>query len=143
MGVRHATRMLALQALYALEMNSESTPVQVVESAWEESDAAEVDRAFLETLVGGVWRNLKVVDLKLERYSQHWKISRMDRVDKSILRLAVYELLFSPETPGPVILNEGVELAKEFGTPESASFVNGILDRIAREARPGEFNAEA
>jgi N utilization substance protein B len=135
--------MLALQALYALEMNAEATPGQVVESAWEESDAPEVDREFLEGLVTGAWKNVRALDQRVERYSQHWKISRMDRVDKSILRLAVYELLFSTETPGPVILNEGVELAKEFGTPESPSFVNGILDRIAREARPGEFNAEA
>ncbi len=62
----------------------------------------------------------------------------MDRVDRSILRLGAYELLDRPETPAPVILDESVELAKEFGTPESAGFVNGILDRIAREARPEE-----
>src|SRR5262245_39747668 len=109
MGVRHSTRMLALQALYALEMNAEATPEEVIGSTWEESDAPGVDRDFLERLVGGVWGNVKVLDQRVERYSQHWKISRMDRVDKSILRLAVYELLFSPDTPGPVILNEGVE----------------------------------
>ena len=143
MGVRHATRMLALQALYALEMNSDATPAEVIESAWEESDVGDLDRDFLERIVRGVWKNVRALDQQLERYSQHWKVSRMDRVDKSILRLSIYELLHAQETPGPVILDEGVELAKEFGTPESPSFVNGILDRIAREARPGEFNAEA
>lgn len=143
MGVRHATRMLALQALYALEMNSDATPAEVIESAWEESDVGDLDRDFLERIVRGVWKNVRGLDQQLERYSQHWKVSRMDRVDKSILRLSIYELLHAQETPGPVILDEGVELAKEFGTPESPSFVNGILDRIAREARPGEFNAEA
>ena len=143
MGARHATRMLALQALYALEMNSDAVPAEVIKSTWEETEAAGLDRDFLEGLVLGTWSNVKELDRKLERYSQHWKISRMDRVDKSSLRLAVYELVFSPETPGPVILDEGIELAKEFGTPESASFVNGILDRIARDTRRSEFSAEA
>lgn len=143
MGTRHATRMLALQALYALEMNSDATPADVIDSAWEESEASGLDRDFLVRVVEGTWNSVKALDQRLERYSHHWKVSRMDRVDKSILRLAVYEILHAPEVPGPVILDEGVELAKEFGTPESPAFVNGILDRIAREARPDEFNAEA
>jgi N utilization substance protein B len=130
--------MLALQALYGLEMNPDAVVDEVIDSAWDESDQAGGDREFLDRLVGGAWRKRKELDRALERLSKNWTISRMDRVDKSILRLAAYELLYEPETPAPVILDEGVELAKEFGTPESASFINGILDRIARESRPGE-----
>ena len=138
MGSRHASRMLALQALYALEMNAEAATGEVVESAWGESGEAGADREFLEALVAGAWRKRRDIDRELERVSKNWKLSRMDRIDKSILRLAAYELLHTAETPLPVILDEAVELAKEFGTPESPSFINGILDRIAREARPEE-----
>lgn len=130
--------MLALQALYALEMNSEAALAEVVESAWGESEEAGADRDFLEALVAGAWQRRRELDRLLERASKHWKLSRIDRIDKSILRLAIYELLHAPETPLPVILDEAVELAKEFGTPESPSFVNGLLDRIARESRPNE-----
>lgn len=133
--------MLALQALYGLEMNSDAVAAEAVESAWEESEGAGADRDFLDRLVAGAWRVRKELDRLLEKSSKNWKLSRMDRVDKCILRLAAYELLHEPDTPAPVILDEGVELAKEFGTPESASFINGILDRIAREVRPTEVAA--
>lgn len=141
MGSRHASRMLALQALYGLEMNPDAAAPEAVESAWGEGETSGADREFLDRLVAGAWRGRKELDRLLETSSKNWKVSRMDRVDKCILRLAAYELLHEPETPAPVILDEGVELAKEFGTPESASFINGILDKIAREVRPGEVAA--
>ena len=139
MGARHSSRMLALQALYALEMNPEASLGEVISSAQAEAGEGEVDRRFLEGLVEGAWRHRAVLDRSLESASKNWRVSRMDRVDKSILRLALYELYHTPETAAPVILDEGVELAKAFGTPESPSFVNGILDRIAREVRREEF----
>jgi N utilization substance protein B len=131
--------MLALQALYALEMNQDAAPADVIESARSEAGEGAVDAEFLAGLVRGAWAHRATLDRTIEQASKHWKLSRMDRIDKSILRLALYELLHTPETAAPVILDEGVELAKEFGTPDSASFVNGVLDRIAREARPDEF----
>ncbi|MBI5018354.1 MAG: transcription antitermination factor NusB [Deltaproteobacteria bacterium] len=139
MGARHASRMLALQALYALEMNPEASPDEVIESARSEAAEGLVDAEFLAALVAGAWTRRATLDRTIEQASKHWKLSRMDRIDKSILRLALYELLHTPETAAPVILDEGVELAKEFGTPDSASFINGVLDHIAREARPGEL----
>jgi len=143
MGTRHASRMLALQALYALEMNPDATPAEVIASARSEAGEGLVDTEFLAGLVAGAWRQRASLDRTIERTSKHWKLSRMDRIDKSILRLALYELLHTPETAAPIILDEGVELAKEFGTPDSAAFVNGVLDRIARETRPDEFAGRA
>lgn len=139
MGARHASRMLALQALYALEMNPEAVPDDVIASARGEAGEGAVDEDFLSALVRGAWSERGGLDRSIEQVSKNWRLERMDRIDKSILRLSLYELLHTPETAAPVVLDEGVELAKEFGTPESASFINGILDRLAREARPEEF----
>jgi len=137
MGLRHAGRRMAAQALYALDMNSSLAPGEAAERAWEEG-AGEGERAFLDALVHGAWDRRVEIDRVVESASRNWKLSRMDRVDRSILRLGVHELLDRPETPAPVILDECVELAKEFGAPESPSFVNGILDRVAREVRPAD-----
>jgi len=135
MGSRHAVRRLAAQALYALDMNADATPGEAVGQVWEEEGEGS-DLEFLRALVEGAWAHRAEVDAAIEGCSRNWKFSRMDRVDRSILRLAAYELLHCPDVPAPVVLDEGVELAKEFGTPESPAFVNGILDPIARQARP-------
>ncbi|MDW7711011.1 MAG: transcription antitermination factor NusB [Deferrisomatales bacterium] len=137
MGARHAARRMAAQALYALEMNGDLTPAEAADQVWEEAGEGR-EREFLLALVEGVWAHRAELDAAIERFSRHWKLSRMDRVDRSILRLASYELLRCPDVPAPVILDEGVELAKELGTPDSPSFVNGILDPVARGSRPPE-----
>jgi N utilization substance protein B len=142
MSSRHAARQLAVQALYALEMNPETTPFGAVERALAESENRQPDREFAEELVTGAWEHRTESDDAIQRYSQRWKLHRIDRVDKSVLRLAAHELLHRPETPAPVILDEGVELAKEFGSPDSSAFVNGILDRIAHECRQGELGEQ-
>jgi len=135
MGLRHAARRMAAQALYALDMNPELLPAEAAEGAWVEG-TGDGERGFLDALVSGAWERRDEIDRVIEGASRNWKLSRMDRVDRSILRLGVHELLARAETPAPVILDESVELAKEFGTPESPAFVNGILDRVARQTRP-------
>ncbi|MEW6487359.1 MAG: transcription antitermination factor NusB [Thermodesulfobacteriota bacterium] len=137
MGSRHAARRLAAQALYALDMNPALTPFQAAEVVWAELGEGE-DREFLGRLVEGVWTHRAAVDAAIERHSRHWKLSRMDRVDRSILRLGTYELLRCPDVPAPVVVDESVELARELGTPESPAFVNGILDPVARGSRAAE-----
>jgi N utilization substance protein B len=141
MGPRHAARRLAVQALYALEMNSQITPAEAVGRVWEEAQGP-ADREFLEAVVSGVWERRAELDSAIQRYSPRWKLQRMDRVDKCVLRLATCELMSWPDNPAPVIIDEGVELAKEFGSEESPAFVNGILDRIAHEYREGELGAK-
>jgi N utilization substance protein B len=93
--------------------------------------SAEEVREFAEELVAGVVANRDAIDNIIVDKSKNWTISRMARVDLNILRLAVFELLFLSEIPRNVTINEAIEVAKKFGTEESASFINGMLDEIA------------
>ena len=139
MSARHAARQLAVQALYALDMNSEAAPEAAVESARSEAADGDCDIEYLGALVTGAWPLRRDLDATISSASRRWKVTRMDRVDVSVLRLSTYELLHRLDTPAQVILNEGVELAKEFGAPDSPAFVNGLLDRIAREHRESDL----
>lgn len=90
-------------------------------------------RAFAETLVRGVLENLEQLDALISKFSRNYLLCRLAAVDRNILRLAVYEILYNKEAPPVVAINEAIELAKEFGSEESGRFVNGILDRIRAE----------
>ncbi len=89
--------------------------------------------AFVERLVRGVFAHYGAIDDLIQRCSQNWKLARMNRVDRNILRMAAFELAFESDVPGRATLNEAIELAKRFGTEDSGKFVNGILDRIAQD----------
>lgn len=139
MGARHETRRLAMQALFGLDANARQGVEEAVNAAWAEANGESgADRALLAELVAGTWGIRAAIDTGIEKASRNWKLTRLDRVDRSILRLGVFELMHKPEVPAPVILSEAIELAKEFGAPDSPAFVNGLLDRIAREYRAGE-----
>jgi N utilization substance protein B len=133
MGARHAARRLALQALYALDMNPALGAEEALLCVQAEQEPVTHDQMFFETLVTGTWQRRAEIDRAIRTVSQRWKLERMDRVDKGILRLGTFELLHCPDNPVAVVIDESVELAKEFGTPDSPSFVNGMLDRIAHE----------
>ena len=90
-------------------------------------------RNFAEKLVRGVWEKRDAIDVRLEGYLKNWSIPRMGGVDRNVLRLALYELFYSDETPPVVIVNEAVDIAKYFSTRESGKFVNGGLDRAIRD----------
>jgi N utilization substance protein B len=85
---------------------------------------------YLEKLVEGVAAHLEELDALIARYSEHWRLERMGAVDRNLLRLAAFELLYHPQIPPKVVINEAVELAKKYGTEASGAFVNGLLDRI-------------
>jgi len=144
-GQRHHTRQMAVQALYALEANPESGVPEALDSAVAAMPEGghEPDREHLDRLVVGAWSRLREVDRAIEAASVNWKLSRMDRVDLAILRLGAFELLALPEVPAPVVLSEAVELAKEFGSPDSPAFVNGLLDKVAQELRSEEVRRRA
>ncbi len=130
MGTRREGRELALQALYSLDLN----PMETRESLRlmrENSRVAAAVRDFAEDLVVGVMANREAIDAKIEEQSTNWSIARMTRVDLNILRIAVYELLFRPDIPKNVTINEAIEVAKKFGSEESPAFINGILDVVA------------
>ena len=131
MGSRTKARECALQALYQVD-TSGGTAEQALSGLFahfEEADAA--DRRFAEQLVLGVQGERPQIDEIIQRYSTNWKLDRMARVDRNILRLGVFELLRRGDVPIKVTLNEAVELGKKFGSEESSLFVNGVLDKIA------------
>ncbi len=130
MGVRREGRELALQMLYALDIN----PLEQREALQLFRDNTRAPgnvRVFAEDLVAGVVANLAAIDVAIEAKSKNWALGRMARVDLSILRLAVFELLFRPDIPKNVTINEAIEVAKKYGTEDSPAFVNGILDEVA------------
>ncbi len=98
----------------------------------EQVPVAPAVRAFTETLVGGVLDKRPLLDRQIADAAQNWSLSRMAPVDLTLLRIAAYELLFLPDIPVAVTLNEAIEIAKRYGTKESPVFINGILDKIAR-----------
>ena len=132
MGARSSGRQAALQMLFALEANG--APVErVVHDFWREQPGDAEGRPYADELVQGVMADREAVDTCIGNASQNWRVSRMNRVDRNVLRMGAWELLHQPAIPRAVILDEAVEVAKRFGTADSGAFVNGVLDRIAED----------
>jgi N utilization substance protein B len=117
--------------LFQLEGSGVSSE-QAIELFWRTFEDADPEgKPYADTIVRGVADNLEGIDKKVTAASQNWRLERMSRVDRNLLRLGTWELMFRTDVPRAVILDEAVELAKSFGTDESSGFVNGVLDRIA------------
>jgi N utilization substance protein B len=130
-GVRRDAREQVLQALYAIELNPASAR-EALRLFWEGARCSANVRIFADELISGLLANKAEVDAKITEKSPNWSINRMGKIDLSIIRIAAYELLFRPDIPKNVTINEAIEVAKKFGTEESPAFVNGIVDEIAR-----------
>jgi len=132
MGARHSGREAALQMLFQMEGSGTSAD-EAIELYWRSFDeVADPDgRAYADDAVRGVGTTREALDAHIVKASTHWRIERMGRVDRNVLRLGTWELEHHPSVPRAVILDEAVELAKAFGTDESSAFVNGVLNRIA------------
>jgi transcription antitermination protein NusB len=128
MGSRHQSRERALQILFQYDIHGK--PDVWLEEFWKQYEVSEDVKAFAEQLVNGVLEHKKDLDALIGRYATNWKVSRMQIVDRNILRLGAYELLHLGEVPAKVTVNEAIELAKDFGDEEAAKFVNGILDKL-------------
>lgn len=149
MATRRQAREWALQLLFELDQNPDpETPLEARFAAFWASDLrlrapdeppegpdAE-SRAFAEALVRGVRARLGPIDNRIRERCPNWKIDRIGSVERAVLRLGIYELAFAPETtPAAVAINEAVDLAKFFGSLKAGSFVNGVLDAVARRER--------
>ncbi len=135
MGVRRRGRELALQMLYQRELAG--TDVEEMFDSFEElRQAPEVTREFAVNLVRGVIARLQELDSHLVDQADHWRLERMAAVDRNILRLALYELMFEDDTPPAVVIDEAVEIAKRFGSERSSQFVNGVLDGFLHRGGP-------
>lgn len=133
-SARHTARQRALQALYQIDV-AQAEPAQALQAAFSAEDE-KLDaktQEFARALVDGVVSHLADLDALIQKHSLNWRVERMAKIDRNVLRLAAFELRFSNDTPGRVVLNEAVELAKSFGTEESSAFINAILDKVAQE----------
>jgi N utilization substance protein B len=126
---RSQCREWALQFLYQAEFAGPHRP-EALEQFWRHFQTEGPPPAYLLDLVAGVTSHLEELDVFIVRYSEHWRLERMTIVDRNLLRLAIYELLYQPQIPAKVVINEAVEMAKRFGSEASGGFVNGILDQV-------------
>jgi N utilization substance protein B len=154
MGARRSSREAALQMLYALdaraarrdegssaEAEAEPQPQRfdaddverVIADYWRELPGDVEGREYADRVVRGVGQDLPKVDERIRAASRHWRVERMARVDRNVLRIGVFELSTSAEVPRAVVIDEAVELAKRFGSGGASVFVNGVLDRIAED----------
>lgn len=142
MGTRHDSRRWAVQLLFQYDFND--TPIEeAFADFWTQEDAPEPARAFTEELVRGAIAQVEEIDRVVQGYAENWDLHRMSGVDRNIIRLAMHEMLVRRDIPPVVSINEAVEIAKEFGGPESGRFVNGILDRARRDIdRPPRTTVE-
>ena len=132
MGARHSGREAALQMLFQMEA-SEVRADAVVALFWRSFEGEPEGRVYSDEAVRGVEETLVELDAHITKASTHWRLERMARVDRNIMRLGTWELTHRSDVPCAVILDEAVELAKSFGTEESSAFVNGVLNRIAQD----------
>ena len=133
MGKRRKSRELVLKVLYQLEITNQD-PQQAIARLQEHFSENEEKDDFSERIVLGVLEHCGEIDQLIEECSENWRLDRMTIIDRAILRMATFELLYCEEIPPKVALNEAIDLGKRFGSEDSGSFINGILDQILNEA---------
>ncbi|HYR97139.1 MAG TPA: transcription antitermination factor NusB [Candidatus Binatus sp.] len=131
MGARREARELALQALYQLDVTGEGDSARGLAVFWTHFEAEADVRSFARELVEGVHEHRERIDALISESAEHWRLPRLSRVDLNLLRLATFELLARPDIPASVTINEAIEIARRFGSDDSAAFVNGVLDHVA------------
>ena len=131
-GTRREAREAVLQFLFSHDLNNETLPDQCADF-WELRATRQKVRDFSTELLNGIFAHRGELDLAIDAACQNYTLDRLAAIDRNILRLAVYEILHREDIPVPVTLNEAIEIAKRFGSAESAGFVNGVLDRIRSE----------
>ncbi len=137
MGTRRKSRELALQMLFQADMGKQG-PETVRKTFWAERTKVDEDvRGFAEDLFRLAGDRMEQIDGLIEKHAQHWRMDRMAAVDRNILREAVAEFLGYPQTPKAVVINEALEIARKFSSPESVQFINGVLDSVGKELSEG------
>ncbi len=139
---RSRAREIALQALYRLDLNTDGEEPAVLEEFVRNRLLGNKELVeFSMSLLNGVQRNLAELDQMLGKVTANWSLSRMAATDRNVLRIGAFEIIYT-EIPGPVAINEAVELARRFGAAQSPKFVNGILDRFLKERGSIEYTEE-
>ncbi|MDD4873811.1 MAG: transcription antitermination factor NusB [Dehalococcoidales bacterium] len=133
-GARRKARSIALQVLYEVDLVGHNIGDVTERSLIFDESLSEENNVFVRELVEGVQKNRRQIDEKIKQFAPTWPIAQISVLDRNILRLAIFELLFDNKTPIKVAINEAVELAKSFGSDNSARFINGVLSSISNLA---------
>jgi transcription antitermination protein NusB len=141
MGNRRKTREMAMQALFFMDISKDvsASQLDLFCRCYKPSKNIEV---FFQKLTGGILKHWLYINDVIEKYSSNWKLNRMACVDRNIIRIAVYEILFCEEIPPRVAINEAIDIGKKYGTDGSGAFINGILDSIHTAMTKGEISIE-
>lgn len=129
---RRKAREHALQILFQLDVRKEKPSAILLKRFWAECEPDDEMRAFAEEIVRGTFKHSRRIDDLIHQCAKNWSLDRMAVVDRNVLRMAVYEILYRMDIPTSVTINEAIEIAKKYGTDDSGAFVNGILDSVAR-----------
>jgi len=139
MASRRKGRILAFQALFSWDIQFSQTgdasiPEGLLDFSWADGDAPldEKSAAFPRLLVTGTVENIAGIDSMIQKHLENWDLSRLNKVDLAVLRMSVYTLMFQSETPPSVVIDEAVEISREFGADDSYRFVNGVLDSVRK-----------
>jgi N utilization substance protein B len=132
LGIRRKSREFALQVLYQLNISKQDPLTALTQFRKHFLSSGEAD-VFQKRLVLGVLEHCSELDRLIERYSENWRLDRINLIERNILRMAIFELLFCEDIPPKVTINEAIDLGKRYGSEDSGSFINGILDRIQHE----------
>jgi N utilization substance protein B len=130
---RRRAREYALQILFQIDFKGREVSVNDFEDFWFDKNETGDVKKFAEEIVRGTIKDLDEIDAWIEKVAENWVLRRMAAVDRNILRFAAYEILYRKDIPSAVTINEAIEIAKKFSSSESAPFINGILDKLAKE----------
>ena len=129
---RRKAREYALQILFQTDFTGKKFDAEALTDFWSDRKENTDVRKFTEDLVGGTLDKIEEIDAVIETVAENWLLKRMAAVDRNILRFAAYEILYRKEIPAAVTINEALEIAKKYSSSEAASFLNGVLDRLAK-----------
>ena len=132
-GTRRKSRELALQMLFQADMGKQSAE-QVRKSFWSEREEMDESvRGFADDIFRIATERSEAIDKVIETHAQNWRMERMAAVDRNVIRAAVAEFIGFPQTPAPVVINEALEIARKFSSPEAVNFINGVLDSVSKD----------
>jgi N utilization substance protein B len=131
---RRKAREYALQILFQADFKEKKIDNKDLEEFWSDKKESSNVKEFTEEIVRGTLNRLDEIDAMIEKVAENWLLKRMAAVDRNILRFAAYEILYKKDIPSAVTINEAIEIAKKFSSTESAPFINGVLDRLAKES---------
>jgi transcription antitermination protein NusB len=141
MGARTGGREAALKMLFALEASQADLDTAIA-LFWREFGGDPETRPYADESVRGVLQERDALDETIRMASEHWRLERMTRVDRNVLRLGTWELKYRTDVPRAVVLDEAIELAKRYGSEESGAFVNGVLNQVAENLGPGDTGSQ-